>query len=42
MKFVLGWTFKLAVLGVLYFGFTGGFKLPETVLGHKNIASGLK
>lgn len=37
MKFVLGWTFKLALLGVLYLGFSGGFhvKLPQTVLGYK-------
>ena len=37
MKFVLGWTFKLAFLGVIYLGFTSGFhvKLPETVLGYK-------
>ena len=37
MKFVLGWTFKLAFLGVVYLGVTSGFhvKLPETVLGYK-------
>ena len=37
MKFLLGWTFKLAFVGVLYLGFSGGFqvKLPETVLGYK-------
>jgi hypothetical protein len=37
MKFVLGWTFKLAFLGVVYLGFTSGFhvQLPETVLGYK-------
>ncbi|MBS0539295.1 MAG: hypothetical protein JSR47_11095 [Proteobacteria bacterium] len=37
MKFVLGWTLKLACLGLVYLGFTGGFhvKLPETVLGYK-------
>jgi hypothetical protein len=37
MRFILGWTFKLAFLGVMYLGFTGGFhvKLPETVLGFK-------
>jgi hypothetical protein len=37
MKFLLGWTFKLAFLGVIYLGFTGAFnvKLPDTVLGYK-------
>ena len=37
MKFILGWTFKLAFLGVIYLGFTSGFhvKLPETVLGYR-------
>ena len=37
MRFVLGWTFKLAFLGVIYLGFTGAFhvKLPATVLGYK-------
>jgi len=37
MRFILGWTFKLAFLGVMYLGFTGGLqmKLPETVLGYK-------
>ena len=37
MKFLLGWTFKLAFLGVIYLGFTGAFnvKLPETVMGYK-------
>jgi hypothetical protein len=37
MKFILGWTFKLAFLGVVYLGFTSGIKikLPETVLGYK-------
>ena len=37
MKFVLGWTFKLAFLGVVYLGFTSGFhvQLPEMVLGYK-------
>lgn len=37
MKFILGWSLKLAFLGVVYLGFTSGFhvKLPETVLGYK-------
>ena len=37
MKFILGLTFKLAFLGVVYLGFANGFhvKLPETVLGYK-------
>jgi hypothetical protein len=37
MRFILGWTFKLAFLGVIYLGITGGpqVKLPETVLGYK-------
>ena len=37
MKFILGWTFKLAFLGVVYLGFTSGIKvkLPETILGYK-------
>lgn len=38
MKFLIGWTLKLAFLGVAYLGFTGAFgavKLPETVLGYK-------
>jgi hypothetical protein len=37
MKFLLGWTFKLGCLGVMYMAFTGAFniKLPETVLGYK-------
>ena len=37
MKFLLGWTIKLALLGVVYLGFTGAFnvKLPDTVLGYK-------
>jgi hypothetical protein len=37
MKFLLGWTIKLAFLGVVYLGFTGAFsvKLPDTVLGYK-------
>ncbi len=37
MKFILGWTFKLAFLGVVYLGLSSGFnvKLPETVMGYK-------
>jgi hypothetical protein len=37
MKSILGWTFKLAFVGVLYLGFTSGFHvtLPATVLGYK-------
>jgi hypothetical protein len=37
MKFILGWTFKLAFVGVVYLGFTSGFhvQLPATVLGYK-------
>jgi hypothetical protein len=37
MKFLLGWTIKLAFLGVAYLAFTGAFnvKLPDTVLGYK-------
>ncbi len=37
MKFILGWTFKLAFVGVLYLGFSSGFhvQLPETVMGYK-------
>jgi hypothetical protein len=37
MKTILGWTFKLAFLGVVYLGFTNGFhvQLPATVLGFK-------
>ena len=37
MKFLLGWTIKLAFLGVVYLAFTGAFnlQLPDTVLGYK-------
>lgn len=37
MRFLLGWLFKLAFLGVAYLAMTGNlqFKLPETVLGYE-------
>jgi hypothetical protein len=38
MRFLLGWTIKLAVIGGLYFAVSTGavhVKLPETVLGYK-------
>ncbi|UYN94244.1 MAG: hypothetical protein KIT25_19725 [Enhydrobacter sp.] len=37
MRFLLGWAFKLGIIGVIYLGMTSGFsvKLPEEVLGYK-------
>ena len=37
MKFLLGWSLKLAVVGAIYVGMTSGFKikLPEEILGYK-------
>ena len=37
MRFLLGWTFKLGALGLLYLGMTSGLhvKLPEEILGYK-------
>ena len=41
MKFVVGWTLKLGVLGLVYLGMSSGFRirLPEEVLGYKVPAS---
>ncbi len=35
MRFVLGWTVKLAFVGLIYAGVTGAIplKLPDTILG---------
>ena len=37
MRTLIGWAFKLSVLGLLYVGMTSGvkIKLPESVLGYK-------
>src|SRR5262245_31966289 len=37
MRFLLGWTLKLSLVGVVYLGLTSGFKvkLPEEVMGYK-------
>jgi hypothetical protein len=37
MRTLMGWVFKLGVLGLIYAGMTSGVKvkLPETVLGYK-------
>jgi hypothetical protein len=37
MRFLLGWTLKLSLVGIVYLGVTSGFKvkLPEEVLGYK-------
>lgn len=37
MRFMLGWIFKFAFVGMLYLAFTSGYKieLPETVMGYK-------
>ena len=37
MRFLMGWTLKLAFLGTIYLGMTSGYtiKLPEQVLGYK-------
>jgi hypothetical protein len=37
MRFLLGWTLKLSLAGVVYLGMTSGFKvkLPDEVLGYR-------
>lgn len=37
MRFLLGWGFKLGLLGVAYLALTGGLslKLPQTVMGYE-------
>ena len=37
MRFLVGWTVKLGVLGLIYLGMTSGFRiqLPEEVLGYR-------
>jgi len=37
MRLLLGWTFKLGALGLVYLGLTSGvhIKLPEEILGYK-------
>lgn len=37
MRFVLGWVFKFAFVGMIYLAYTGSYKiqLPESVMGHK-------
>jgi hypothetical protein len=37
MRFLLNWTLKLSLVGVVYLGMTSGFKvkLPEEVMGYK-------
>jgi hypothetical protein len=37
MKFLVGWMFKLGVLGLIYVGMTSGLRvqLPEEILGFK-------
>jgi hypothetical protein len=37
MRFLLGWTFKLGALGLVYLGMTSGMhiKLPDEILGYK-------
>ena len=44
MRFLLGWAFKLSVVGIIYMGVTGEFgdiKVPDTVLGYK-VPEGVK
>lgn len=37
MRFLLGWTIKLGVLGLIYVGMTSGarIQLPSEILGYK-------
>lgn len=37
MRFLMGWVFKLGVLGLIYLGMTSGVRvqLPEEILGFK-------
>jgi hypothetical protein len=37
MRFLVGWTFKLGFLGLIYLGMTSGFRiqLPEEILGYR-------
>jgi hypothetical protein len=37
MRFLVGWTVKLGILGLIYLGMTSGFRiqLPEEVLGYR-------
>jgi hypothetical protein len=37
MRFVLGWTLKLALVGLIYAGVTGAIpmQLPDTILGYQ-------
>lgn len=41
MRFLLGWTFKLGALGLLYLGMTSGMhiSLPNQILGYQVPAS---
>jgi len=41
MRFVTGWIFKLACLGLIYLGLTSGFRvqLPDEILGYRVPAS---
>ena len=41
MRFLLGWTLKLAFIGAIYLGMTSGFRiqLPEEILGYQVPAS---
>lgn len=37
MRFMLGWTLKLALVGLIYAGVTGAIpmQLPDTILGYQ-------
>jgi hypothetical protein len=37
MRFLVGWTVKLGVLGLIYLGMTSGLRiqLPEEILGYR-------
>lgn len=41
MRFLVGWTVKLGVLGLIYVGMTSGMhiQLPDEILGYKVPAS---
>lgn len=41
MRFLIGWTFKLGFLGLIYLGMTSGLRiqLPDEILGYKVPAS---
>ena len=44
MRFLLGWALKIAIVGVIYIGVTGGLSdlnVPDTVFGYK-VPEGVK